>query len=991
MQVSVSHPADPRSQPVKNAFPALLRRLVSPRFLLILLLLVAWALRLFHLDTMSLWWDEALSWDRASNSIPAILANTIQIQQVMTRDLHPPLYFLLLHGVTLLAGTTEFALRFFSVFANVLTLALFVPFTRLVFGKHGTTIGLLAILFATVSPFYVWYAQEARPYALVLLFSLFSVYALLKWLKTNPQTWRDLASRWAILFFVSFLASMATLYLSFVLLPFFAGTLLIFGTTLHGQASLRERLLSPLTVLAALPVIAFGVVLVLMPRETDLTSWDQAGPRSVPLFIMLRDVWNSFSVGLSMILDQAAWIDWFLLALWLVGIFSLVRVKPRDFKLTLFFLCYLLLPALALQLGSVFRPLYLNSRHLITTSPAFYIGLAVGVYALGHAARSRISLPGQLSSVNPRPAAILGALLGAILTAVVVGSALFSLNNLYSDESFAKDDHKAWAQFLRERLRPDDYLLLVAPQAEKIVEYYAPAGLQWESLPHLGQTQDWQEFLDRESVLNAYRNHPRVWLLELHQPVADPTFHITDLLSRWGKPTDQIIFRGISTEIRLTAYTYDRLPSEPAEPTSAEEQIRFTSNLELVGYELPAQVQAGERAVTNLYWRLRRKLPNDGIVSLRVVDHEGNAWGQWDAPPVGTAQPLTEWDVRKTYLDQHDLVIEPGTPPGRYTVEMDMYSAQTGERWKAFRGKPRTQSPIQLGTVEVVRPTTPRDPATLLMDEHRRMDFGNALAFVGYDLEERVTNPGSDVPLTLYFQLGQTDAQTVDGNIKLGAPWWQFWNSARTTTPFTLDLSDRQPGDIVQARVQARVPVGADSGEYGLQLALDNLKPQTTLPANAYTFGSVQVDSFARSTDLPPIAHPLSARFGNGIEFLGYGLDAPDPLKPRDPIRLTLYWRALEPMDTSYKVFAHLIDGTQTIYGQRDQLPLDGARPTTSWRPGEIFTDGYEFNVAPDAPPGQYQLEIGFYREPDFVRLPVTDANGSPIGDHLLFEDLRIE
>ncbi len=47
--------------------------------------------------------------------------------------------------------------------------------------------------------------------------------------------------------------------------------------------------------------------------------------------------------------------------------------------------------------------------------------------------------------------------------------------------------------------------------------------------------------------------------------------------------------------------------------------------------------------------------------------------------------------------------------------------------------------------------------------------------------------------------------------------------------------------------------------------------------------------------------------------------------------------------------------------------------------------------IAPDAPPGPYQLEIGFYSEADFARSPVTDAQGNPIGDHFVFEEMRVQ
>jgi hypothetical protein len=96
-------------------------------------------------------------------------------------------------------------------------------------------------------------------------------------------------------------------------------------------------------------------------------------------------------------------------------------------------------------------------------------------------------------------------------------------------------------------------------------------------------------------------------------------------------------------------------------------------------------------------------------------------------------------------------------------------------------------------------------------------------------------------------------------------------------------------------------------------------------------------------------------------------------------------------MDTSYTVFTHLIDANSKIFGQQDKQPLDGARPTTSWSSGEIFSDSYELIVAPDATPGKYRIEIGFYNPADFARLAAFDANGNAAGDHVTFEELDVQ
>lgn len=955
----------------------------APRVRLALVLLLGWGLRLYHLDTMSLWWDESLSWDRALNSIANILNNTILIQNVATRDLHPPLYFLLLHFSVLAAGTTEFALRFLSAFANELTLALLYPLTYLL--VKNKLVALLTVLFAAVSPFYVWYAQEARPYALVLLWSTFAVYALLRWLKTSPQAWRALGSRWFVLFGLAFVLTLTTHYLSFILLPFFAAAMLLYDNAAH---TWRARLTSPLTALAALLLGGFVAILIVLPRSAaDLASWDQVGATFVPFFIMLRDVWNSFAVGVTANLDTVVWLDLFLVALWCVGVFSTIRVKPRAFRLALFLFCYLFLPAIVLQLGSYLRPLYLNSRHLITTSPAFYIGLAIGVHAVANkiAYRKRQTADGKAART------VIYTLVAIGLTLPVLAGALYSLNNLYFDTTYAKDNHKAWSQFLRERLRPDDYLLLVAPQAEKIVEYYAPEGLQWESLPHLAQTQDWQVFLDRESILNAYRNHGRVWFLEIHQPVGDPKRAINTLLHRYGDPVDIVYFPAIASRIILQQFVYRgaTLPDDTALSNATD--IRYGSKLRLKGYDAPRQMEPGTRAAVKLYWRVSGKSLNDISVSLRVVDEYGKVWGQWDAAPVGNLFPVSKWHSKQIYVDQHDLVVDPGAPPGTYTIEMNVYREAGHEPLAAQLPNGGEAESFTLGELQVTRPAAPRDPATLVVDQLLNVPFGDVVRLVGYDIEPNAV-PGNAVPLILYFQVTRPSEKNIAGEIELAAPWWKFWNRTRAVTPFTLALTNRQVGDIVQANIGARVPGDANAGAYDLKLSLGEYVPQTLLNfGNGLHLASVDVQALARSTNMPAIRNNVNARLGDKVEFLGYALDAPDALKPGDTVKLKLYWRALQPMDTSYKVFTHLISTQNEIFGQQDKEPLDGARPTTGWAAGEIFSDSYEFQIAPNAGPGTYQIEIGMYHPTAFTRLPTFDANGAPLGDRIVFGELRIQ
>jgi hypothetical protein len=124
----------------------------------------------------------------------------------------------------------------------------------------------------------------------------------------------------------------------------------------------------------------------------------------------------------------------------------------------------------------------------------------------------------------------------------------------------------------------------------------------------------------------------------------------------------------------------------------------------------------------------------------------------------------------------------------------------------------------------------------------------------------------------------------------------------------------------------------------------------------------------------PSIQHPLKATLGNQIQFLGYDLDTV-PIKPGQTLHLTLYWQALAEMDESYTAFTHLLDKDNLIRGQKDSVPVEGSLPTCCWVKDEIIADEYEIPIQPDAPSGQYTVEIGMYQLETMQRLEVREGH----------------
>ena len=121
--------------------------------LLILITLLAAVLRLYKLGEWSFWDDEVLTlWDSTD------LSNI---------NMNYPLYYVLANLSISWLGISEWSLRFPSAVAGIITVpALYFPIRRL----FGHSVGLLTGLLIAVSPWHIYWSQNARFYVLMFLF-----------------------------------------------------------------------------------------------------------------------------------------------------------------------------------------------------------------------------------------------------------------------------------------------------------------------------------------------------------------------------------------------------------------------------------------------------------------------------------------------------------------------------------------------------------------------------------------------------------------------------------------------------------------------------------------------------------------------------------------------------------------------------------------------------------------------------------------------------
>jgi len=200
--------------------------------------------------------------------------------------------------------------------------------------------------------------------------------------------------------------------------------------------------------------------------------------------------------------------------------------------------------------------------------------------------------------------------------------------------------------------------------------------------------------------------------------------------------------------------------------------------------------------------------------------------------------------------------------------------------------------------------------------------------------------------------------------------------------------SQWRPEEILRGQVDLMVDAATPAGTYSLALNLFDESGQR-LRASDLRLGTIAVSGRQRLFELPAaVQHPMQADLGGQIRFVGYDLPQGDA-SPGGVLPLTLYWQALRRMDTSYTVFTHLLDEESRIWGQQDNVAVQGTYPTTGWLPGEVIVDQYQIHVRDDAAPGRYQIEIGVYDAATGIRLPVVgSADQALLGDHLLLEEV---
>ncbi|MDD2715741.1 MAG: glycosyltransferase family 39 protein [Candidatus Wallbacteria bacterium] len=328
---------------------------MKKKHLILLILVLGLALRLYRLSDFCLDWDEhyGLKINRECSALSLV-------SRVLQEDTHPPTYYLLERPFLKLPFSLETCLRLVSVFFGVAGIYYTFRLGSFMFGLNA---GLFAALLCAFNPFHFYHSQEARMYSMLYWASAQFILYYLRF-RENPGR-KSLA--------VLVVSSLAGFYSDYYFIFVFAFAALHFLATLNQKAGLRSLFVWMLSVFAGLsPVLIFGSVSPLNSRYGTLLK-SCAGWLPPTHFFEFIEIIRHFLEG------YFYYYSWWAITLFLLIVLTtmLLRVYRGQNSGELFLLGYLLIPLLL----------------LFFTSELFFHFSGVAVYRMRHGI---IALPALL-------------------------------------------------------------------------------------------------------------------------------------------------------------------------------------------------------------------------------------------------------------------------------------------------------------------------------------------------------------------------------------------------------------------------------------------------------------------------------------------------------------------------------------------------------------------------------------------------------------------
>lgn len=901
------------------------------RLLLLTFLLLAFALRVYSLDTQSLWWDEGISLHLATSAIPEIFADRLN-------NIHPPLYFVALKGWVNLVGVGAFNGRYLSVLASLLQIPILYAFGRRWFkGRPWAT--ETAVLLLTLSPIAIIYAQEIRVYSLLPAVYLALLIVAFR-IRQQPATWTP----WLLFGFLEWLAIHLHYVAIFALV--FINAWLVWSLLANNR---WRRWLSVNLVAGAAAMPWLGAVLLNWSAVREHAELGTYTTEATPLPFLLSQVWGFHLTGLATAFATPLVFRGLIAIALLTAVLLAATLWDRDTRQTAVFLlvAWLLPVAAAFSFWSVRS--FSHPRYVI-----MYAVLLLPLTAFLAMPTSRPMLPIFRS---------LAGWGGMLLVGLMLVLSLWGTGRYFFDDTIAKDDVRGVATYLEQVAQPDDLIIIPDTDWSLPFEYEGAAPVMMADVAQRDQM--WA------NLAQWTQAGQHVYLFDYEQGTYDFQQIIPYALERAGtlehiEHIDDLLVR---------RYFLDEAVAPPQLMSRQLENGRFAP---LAYQALSVNEATTSSAVTlAIQWQVNEPMTQRLRVALRLQEKAGFVRGTADMPLLNkNGRPTEQWVPGDTVTTYHLIPIQPQTPPLTLDLYLSLYElTESGVQPLELldtQGAPQGQQ-LWLTAIDPAFAAglpNPYELPPLLAPWPEPQMISSGLLLQGASIETEKVAPGQTINVFLLWQ--------EEGAVGEELPQLRLEQDGDVLVEETAVYPQHPPSEWppnasfgVVRRV--RIPTTVQ-GDAALVVQLGEER---------YELGVVQVEPSDHLFSEPQPAYPLNIVFGDVARLIGY--DLPDSRFGNDAVvPLTLYWESLVENNTvDYTVFAHILSEDGRLIGQHDAPPANGRRPTTGWVKGEFVVDPHEMVFREAGYVGTAIVEVGLYdpltngrlttsQGQDFIYLPIN-------------------
>lgn len=390
-----------------------------------------------------IWVDEAISIKQAHMSLSAML------QDLREHDVHPPLYFTVLWLSGRVVGFGELAVHLPSILAGTAMVPAMFLAGRELFDRRA---GLVAAALTAFAPLVIWYSQEARGYALLMLLAALAIWA-------QARVLNDGRARYWVAYGGFSIALVYAEYWSVLLI---AIQQLAFGAVAWRRAQRGEPVRGLLVglwitwlamIVALAPLASFAHEQFARNQASGFTRAPAPGAPSTPA---------GDPISVYAVLSNLVWAIWGYHADALM--LKIAALWPLLMLLSLMLLGRGRSPSTSLVLGAALGPMLTMLAIGITKRQLFevrYFAVAVPMFLL-LCARA-VSAP----ALRRAPAL----LATGVLFASVIGACADQQLSKHNPRAF---DFRGALATIRDEARPGDTLLYTPDYLKDVVDYYAP-------------------------------------------------------------------------------------------------------------------------------------------------------------------------------------------------------------------------------------------------------------------------------------------------------------------------------------------------------------------------------------------------------------------------------------------------------------------------------------------------------------------------------------